>query len=329
MPKPLRMICGDACRRLRRSIKRLSNTADHSERGFALVMVLWGVALLGLLAALFGGQSRSSLLVARQLGTTVEFSQIAGSALTYVIEDLLRPGLSRQWLANGTPVNLTIDGKSVTVRLFDEDGKISLNRADKSILRQIIAAVGSDKDPDTIAAAIVDWRMPKPNAASAQLAGGGNAVPDSAARPREFVSIDELRVLPAIDDSLFQALCPYVTANSLLASPDRRLMSSALKSAIGGWTADTEPSGADVSLSGDTATIGLNRGNGLTRSEPASQFKVYSIDVAFRSDEGVARHFAAMFTFNQNSIGSLVDFLRPLQESSGSACVSQLTTQAN
>jgi general secretion pathway protein K len=110
------------------------------------------------------------------------------------------------WVPDGTWHEEAYGGGRYKVRMFDEGGKIPLNRADEALLRRVFESLGLDTDAqEEIVDAILDWRdsdvLKRLNGAEEEYYLG---LPNPY-RPKDgpFDSVDELLAVRGITRELF------------------------------------------------------------------------------------------------------------------------------
>ena len=200
----------------RRSVERsvrATGTARPRERGFALLVVIWVLALLAVLATGFAADTRSEAQQARNLLENARAQALAEAGIALAVTGLLDRNPVTQWAADGTPRDLTFDGGRLHIVVQDEGGKVNLNTAAPELLSGLLARVGvAPGERDALVDAIMTRRQLADAAAqapsSALLAAGGGEPPPA------FEAIDELRLLPGVSRAVFDAVAPYVTVFS-------------------------------------------------------------------------------------------------------------------
>lgn len=188
-------------------------TGRDPQRGFALLIVLWTLALLALLGTQIVAAGRGDTQLARNLLDAAELKAATDGAIQQAVFGLLLPPAQR-WSADGTAHVVRLGSVVVTVRIEDEADKVNLNRASEEVLRSLLG--GLDVDPATaarVAAAIADWRsagpLPRPSGAKApQYAAAGR---DFGPPGTDFRSLDELGAVLGVTPSLLARLRPHVT----------------------------------------------------------------------------------------------------------------------
>lgn len=141
------------------------------ERGVALIMVLWAIALFSVLtlAALQEWQLEAQLTghflrkhQARHLAVGGIF--YAGGKIVALKEAEANPDWTGDsgmvlWRADGTPNILEIGDQRLEIRITDEGGKINLNRASAEILINLFLALGyNETEAKRRTGAILSWR---------------------------------------------------------------------------------------------------------------------------------------------------------------------------
>ena len=147
----------------------LSGTRAGRNRGFALPLVIWTMALLAAIALGMTAESRSDLAVARNLTDAAMAEAAADGGVWRTVAQLLAPGGDSAWRADGTTAwradggttawradGTTVwraDGTTHTTKVGaiavdivaqDEGGKIDLNRADPQLIANLLRTVGVD-----------------------------------------------------------------------------------------------------------------------------------------------------------------------------------------
>jgi len=202
----------------------------ESERGVALLLVLWIFMILTVIAAQFSRGMRDDAVTTHNLAEETSARAVAMAGMTRAIYSALRireqaleaedleddegdgeVGLDDgadfdYWIPDGTWHEEAYGGGRFAVRAMDEGGKIPLNRADAYLLRRLFQNLGLDTDQqEELADAILDWRD---RDTLARLDGAeeeyylGLAIPY---RPKDgpFDSVDELMAVRGMTRELF------------------------------------------------------------------------------------------------------------------------------
>jgi general secretion pathway protein K len=209
--------------------------------GFALVTVIWGLALITLLIVSFMTTARLRLQTAFNIAGATQASLAADAALGAALIALTserEPGLTggNPPLHDGAPQYCTLANALVSLSVEDESGKIDLNGASPKLLLAALTGLGVDKkEAEAVASAIVAFRTQPTNAIEASFnarAGAG----DKPFGPKQalFQTALELDQVEGVGAALFRALLPVVTVNSRSAGIDRRVAPPALFAALAG-----------------------------------------------------------------------------------------------
>lgn len=179
------------------------------ERGIALLVVVWALALLSVMAAAFTSNSRTETQLGYNLVATAQARALAEAGVARAVYSLLEPDLARRWRADGIVYALDLDGGKVAVTVQDEAGKIDLNRAPEALLYALLLAVTGDaSQSEALRRSIDDWRAPVGQGLLAAAAG-----PEGAAQ-RNFEAVEELRRVPGVTAELYDRLEPALTVYS-------------------------------------------------------------------------------------------------------------------
>jgi general secretion pathway protein K len=182
--------------------------------GFALLLVLWTMALLALLAAQVTGAGRAETRLAASLREGAQLQAAADAAVYETIWHMLDGG-GDFWTPGAMTRVLDEAGGRVVVSVIDERGKLDVNQSPPTLLQALFTVLGADRTTAQAAGnAIADWR-------SAQPAGNDT---DSPLAPtyrtegrlwgppgQEFQRLDELKLVLGVSPALYEASLPYLT----------------------------------------------------------------------------------------------------------------------
>jgi general secretion pathway protein K len=210
------------------------------EGGFALLLVLWSLALLALIGTQVAATGRAEALLAGNLRTAAMAEAAADGAVHQAIFRLLAPAEQR-WPADGLARELALPGGAAALlRIESEQGKLNPNLAPAPLLAALLQQLGAEPRAATgLAAAILDWRTaglrPRPGGAKeAEYRAAGR---DHAPPGRPFESLEELGLVLGMTPALLARLSPFLSIHQG-AEPDPRLAAPpvllALRAAQGG-----------------------------------------------------------------------------------------------
>jgi general secretion pathway protein K len=183
------------------------------QQGFALLIVLWSLALLALLGSQILATARHDAQIARNLLESAELEAVTHGAIQQAIYRVL-DGTNRHWNSDGVARTLVLGRTPVVVRVEDEADKVNPNIASAALLQALLRQVGADSaTAASIAASVVEWRLagggakgPSPVLAR-YVAAGRDYAPSGA----PFASLDELGAVLGMTPDLLARLRAHMT----------------------------------------------------------------------------------------------------------------------
>jgi general secretion pathway protein K len=194
------------------------NCPDQDEDyAMALIAVLWGVALLSIIATTFLWSGSVSYRVARNSIETAQVDAIAEAAVARAAISLLTSRSDLRWRVDGVAYSFNFGGEVGKISIQDELGRIDLNHADRGLLLGLFQSVGLGVEAASrLVDKILDWRESglarRLNGATTQdyRAAGHAYLPRNGA----FQSVDELKLVMDMTPELFRRVEPAVTVYS-------------------------------------------------------------------------------------------------------------------
>lgn len=194
---------------------------NASQRGVALVLVLWVISLLAVIAGNFAYSMRAEAQIARNLVSAAQARALAEGGIHRAWYELTRPTTDTlRWQPDGLQREMQLSGASVRVTIQDESGKIDLNTASDDLLKGVLQSSGLPEDASAaLADAIADWRdsdkLRRPRGAEAEeyRTAGKSYVPTNAL----FETVDEVQRVLGMTPELFRMLKSVLTVHSKLA----------------------------------------------------------------------------------------------------------------
>ena len=161
-------------RRTGLSVPRRKSTVAASEKGIALLLVLWVLTILTVIVFSFSYTTRTETLssLAFKRGLEEKFFAQGGiergiSEIFYRRMNLNNPAPQEGmevWKTDGTPYTIPMKGGKCIVSITDESGKVDINQikdVNSNILRNLLVNLGVQKeDSDIIVDSILDWKDP-------------------------------------------------------------------------------------------------------------------------------------------------------------------------
>jgi general secretion pathway protein K len=263
-----------------RRFNRCSSGRNRTpDRGWALVSVLWTLTMLALMAAATQALTVTSYRSEGHAMVDARADADLDAAIVRAVLGVsdLRP--ERRWRVDGTAQAMIHDGLRIDVSVQDETGRIDLNAASGSLIRQLLLGVGlSVDDAGAMSDRIVDWR-------SATGLGSLNGATDAdykAARlgysPRHgpFQTVDELRLVLGMTPALFARIRPALTVYSARPMFDANVAPREALLAL----YPNDPGKIDEIVrarQGDPQTSTLQGAQGAAATQPASIGRAYAI----------------------------------------------------
>ena len=195
----------------------------QGQRGVALILVIWVIALMTILLGSFALIARTENLESRHLfdGTAARYAAEAG--LERAVYELRNPDITTRWVCDGRPYEFDYEGSRIHIEILDESGKIDLNTADDTLLQSLFTSTGIDLDTATaLSDSIQDWRdnddIPRPRGAeidaykSAGLSYGPRNAP--------FQTDSEVQQVMGMNYDIYQRIEPAITIYSGSTQPN-------------------------------------------------------------------------------------------------------------
>jgi general secretion pathway protein K len=203
-----------------------------SNRGIALLMVLWVLMLLTVIVGEFCFAMKTRVNITRNFKESTEAYYIAVAGLNKAIEQTIllqtAPKIvsveeddeadmeddTVEYRMNTPMPPIPFGSGAYEIRIENESGKINLNLADRDLLRVMLGSLDlDDEEKDVIADSIMDWRDSDRNH---RLNGAENdyyqSLPDPyECKDAEFDAREELLRVRGVTPEIYQVLAASVT----------------------------------------------------------------------------------------------------------------------
>jgi general secretion pathway protein K len=208
------MNCAESFRKCRHFLAaRIDRQGERaSEAGWALISVLYVVAMLALLAAATEALLLTSAELDRRAWERTEADALLNAAVTRAVLGITDKRIDRRWRVDSAEETFTLDDHPVQVRIQDQLGLIDLNAADGSMIKRLLQACGVDEDAAAqLTDRILDWRST--TSLERLKSSSGDANQTGRYRPRHgaFQSVAELRLVSGMTPDLFRQMEPAIT----------------------------------------------------------------------------------------------------------------------
>ena len=187
-----------------------------SQRGIALVIVLWTITLLSVFAAGMSHSMRQDTRLTSNYVENARLTSLAEGGIYHGIQRLLDSDQDNQWSRDGIEYEVMLDNHRLHVSLQDERGKIDLNQSPEALLLHVIERGDFDVDATAIVHAILDWRD-KDQARHDAGAEDDDYLQSQyhyGARDNPFLSVAELQQVMGMTASLYNELAGLFTVYS-------------------------------------------------------------------------------------------------------------------
>lgn len=184
--------------------------AARPERGFAILIVLWALVLVGLIVTHMIVAARQETRLASNLRVAAELGAAADGGVYQALFHVMDKSAGH-WIANGVAHRSAGALGSLDVSVRSDAGKVNINTAQVELLSALLHETGMTQvSADAVAANIVAWRSPagqaQPTAAAYRQAQRGYVPPNA-----PFESVAELGDVLGMTPETLRRLTPFVT----------------------------------------------------------------------------------------------------------------------
>lgn len=184
------------------------------QRGVALLLTLWALAMLSLLMleiiTMVRLENRQALHQLQQ--ARADLSAEAGLALA--VMHLSDPRRDQRWRADGQPHAMPIENGQLTLRVYSDMGKVDLNSSSPELFARLARILGASGGEAGQLAMTLRARQA-----------------DAEITPLRV--LEEAMQLPGMSSDLFERLLPYITVWSGYDEPVAALASAPVRQALG------------------------------------------------------------------------------------------------
>ncbi|HEY1506418.1 MAG TPA: hypothetical protein VGF92_19085 [Stellaceae bacterium] len=195
--------------------------APEPQRGFALLLVIWVLALLALLAAGVAADTSSETVITRSHLDIASARDAADSGVSLAILGLLDPDPTKHLPADGRETSFRFGNRTVAVSIADESGKIDLNSAPSELIAGLADELGMEaSDRDALLAGIAARRetftklVGNPALFSSPLFSSIGGADPGGLGTQPFADTSEIESLPGLPRGAAARLLPYLTVYS-------------------------------------------------------------------------------------------------------------------
>lgn len=113
----------------------------QGDRGAALIVALWVCAMVALLAAAFAGTAGMEARRTAALSGAVQARALIDAGIAHALAGSVFRDAPPRIVADGRPYRIAEGDATLTVQVWDEAGRLDLNRADPALLTAVLARV--------------------------------------------------------------------------------------------------------------------------------------------------------------------------------------------
>jgi general secretion pathway protein K len=182
--------------------------------GFALIIVLWTLVLIGFIVAHMTASGRTEIRIAGNLVANSASQAAADGAIFEAIFNLSDPQPEQRWPADGTLRQIIVGSSRVILRVEDEASWINPSTASPILLEALLRVTGTDADAARrIATAISEWvgsatvARPQEALVADYRAAGLDYGPPST----PFETVGELGRVLGMTPAMLMAIRPHLT----------------------------------------------------------------------------------------------------------------------
>lgn len=193
--------------------RKPNRLARTRERGFALLIVMWGLVLPALVCARVLSTGRMEAQLANNLRDAAAAEDAADGAIYRTIYNIMGAGEVR-WPAQGS-FRAMVAGAPVEIAIRNLTGRINPNVASPELLQALFGRLDLDKaKAEALALAILEWRARGPRLPDAKAAEYARAGRNDAPPEKPFRSLDDLGSVLGMTPELLLRLRPHLTLYS-------------------------------------------------------------------------------------------------------------------
>jgi general secretion pathway protein K len=191
--------------------------------GFALILVVWLLVLIGSIGAYLVANGRAETAIAFNMRAAASAEALADAGIARAVFNQTDPRNTSRWKLDGEAHRIALPAGTIEIRLEDETQKINPNLASETLLAALFEVCGTERGKARhLGAAVADWVSADgaPREGGAKLdqyrAAGRSYGPPNA--PAE--SLDELQLVLGMTPDILASVRPYLTIYTSAPAPD-------------------------------------------------------------------------------------------------------------
>ena len=194
--------------------QRPTLATNQGEAGYALIAAVASIALFGAVALMLASATRNNIATGAAEIARAKATAAADAGIAIALHGLVARDADILSLLDGRSREVQLGDTHITIRLFDERGKVPLNHIDEPEVTRMLEVVGLEGAQLAIARdSLLDWidsdDEPRANGAEAPDYARQGIAP----RNSNLLSIDELARIRGFSPALIAKLRPIVTVD--------------------------------------------------------------------------------------------------------------------
>lgn len=223
-------------------MRRADGRRPARRRGFALLVVIWGVGVISLLIVSFSSTERGRLAAAVNAVRAEQASLLAQSAIDAAIllligeQPSLGPAGAQRPARDGKPVFCAMAEAAAAIAIENEIGKVDLNSASAELLKRLFTGFGMGmSEADRLASAVVAFRTIPANDIQMKDRDYESAGRPFGPKRGLFQTVFEFDQVVGVEGGLSRSLTPFLTVHSQMQGVDPNASPPALFAALAGY----------------------------------------------------------------------------------------------
>jgi len=208
---------------------------DDKAKGFALILVVWFLVLIGAIGAYMVTNGRSETAIAHNVRAAASAESLADAGIARAVFNQTDKEITNRWKLDGEPHTIALPAGRIEVRLADETRKINPNLAGDALLSALFEVCGVDHSAARrLGKSVADWVS-----ADAQDKDGSVKTDPYRAAGRSYSaphapieSLDELGLVLGMTPEILASVRPYLTIHTEAAAPEAKGASLVIQRAL-------------------------------------------------------------------------------------------------
>jgi general secretion pathway protein K len=213
----------------------LRELGEKKAEGFALILVVWFLVLVGAIGAYLVANGRAETAIAHNIRAAASAEALADAGVARAVINQTDAEVSNRWKLDAAVHVIALPSGRIEIRLADETRKINPNLASGALLSALFEVSGVDHSTARrLGAAVADWVSAETPAQDGivnpdpyRAAGRSYSAPHA---PIE--SLDELGLVLGMTSQILASVRSYLTIHTEAAAPDAKIAPLVIQRAL-------------------------------------------------------------------------------------------------